>query len=62
MNESAISQPKRMIQKIFIKGCAEKSDDTFFPKGNATSDAILKHCLPNGIPIMVIHKSIPVKI
>ena len=34
---------------------------TFLPKGHKTRPAILKHCIPNGIPIMVTHNTNPPK-
>ena len=32
-----------------------------FPSGEIINLAILKYCIPNGIPMIVIHKIIPVK-
>lgn len=32
---------------------------TFLPKGHSTKPAILKHCSPNGIPIIVKHITSP---
>ena len=46
---------------IFAIGCFPKSDFTVFPNGKSDSFAILKHCLPNGIPIMVMHQIMPRK-
>lgn len=54
-----ISQPNRRSQRIFMIGCLPKFTATSFPNGASINPANLKHCLPKGIPIMVIHKRSP---
>ena len=55
----ASSQPPNMAQTTFAIGCLLKSSFTFFPYGKSDNLAILKHCMPKGIPITVIHKTMP---
>lgn len=57
----ARNNPPKIIHIIFAIGCFPKSFFTCVPKGQKASLASLKLCLPNGIPIMVIHQMSPVK-
>lgn len=55
------SIPPKIIQMTLSTGCLLKSKSTLFPKGQMIRPASLKHCLPKGIPIMVIHHIKPSK-
>jgi hypothetical protein len=61
--EIAIQIPPHRIQIIFAKVCKHPPDEllytTFLPKGHNMNSASLKHCSPNGIPIMVQHSTTP---
>lgn len=58
---SAPSQPKSISQIMLAIGCLSKLVLTFFPKGKRTNFASLKHCLPKGMPIIVMHSINPTK-
>src|SRR5436190_24400156 len=47
------------LQKIFKHPISLFSLITSFPNGHSTKPAILKHCKPHGIPIIVAHKTKP---
>ena len=56
----ASGTPEITIQRRFrIIEPAPPPYRTSFPKGNRQSFANLKHCTPQGIPIMVMHQRIP---
>ena len=57
---SATINPESTNHTIFAIGCLKKLVDTFWPNGTSISPASLKHCRPNGIPIMVTHKISPI--
>ncbi len=59
----ANSHPKKISQMMLkIKPPAPKWPSSIsLPKGHNTKPAILKHCIPNGIPSTVTHKSRPDK-
>ena len=58
----AIGSPVKMIQKMLATVlAAEPSSVISFPNGAKVSLANLKHCLPKGIPIIVIHHKSPAK-
>ena len=54
-------RPPKMIQMTFAMGCLPKLVFTFVPKGQAETRASLKHCLPKGMPMMVMHHRMPHK-
>lgn len=56
----ASTAPENNIQRIFtIREPTPPRYSTSFPNGKKDSVANLKHCTPIGIPIMVMHQSIP---
>lgn len=55
----AISQPKNIIQNRLATGCSSKLIFTSFQKGNKDNPAILKHCFPKGMPMIIMHQSTP---
>jgi len=54
------SQPNNIIQIILAIGCFPKWVLTSVPNGSADNLANLKHCIENGIPIIVIPHNIPI--
>ena len=56
---SAISQPTSKAQIRLAIGCFSNLISTSLPNGNKTKPANLKHCVPKGIPMMVIESKIP---
>lgn len=57
---SAIGIPKKMAQMIFSKKLPSPPPYvTSFPNGKSASPANLKHCMPTGIPTMVMHQIHP---
>lgn len=61
---TAVYNPPVKIQMILNNKLRQLPDEgfvtTFFPNGKSSSIPILKHCMPNGMPIMVIQKTKPV--
>ena len=55
----ASHQPTMSSHKTFIMGCAPKSGSTSEPKGRNVRRANFKHCIPNGIPMIVKQSSRP---
>ncbi len=63
MCTNAVYQPPQSIQ-IMLKSTGRqplllRPFTTRLPNGHNTMAAILKHCKPNGMPIMVMHSTIP---
>ena len=59
---AASSKPLAISQRIFSSIVpAPPPYRTSFPKGKKLSCANLKHCMPTGIPTMVMHQSTPAK-
>ena len=57
---SAIGIPKKMAQMIFSKKLPSPPPYvTSFPNGKSARPANLKHCMPTGIPTMVMHQIHP---
>lgn len=56
-----ISQPKKINHNTFATGCLLKFKLTVLPNGANVIVANLKHCLPKGIPMIVMHKITPNK-
>ena len=57
---SAIGIPKKMAQIIFSKKLPSPPPYvTSFPNGKSARPANLKHCMPTGIPTMVMHQMHP---
>ena len=57
---TASSTPEIQIQRIFkSKDIAPPLFPTVLPKGNMATPAILKHWIPSGMPMIVIHQRIP---
>jgi len=59
--ETAAPQPININHRILTIGCFSNLELTSAPNGNNTSLPILNNYNPNGIPIIVIHKSKPSK-
>ena len=57
----ASSNPPKINQTILAIGCASNCVLTVFPNGRITNLANLKHCFPNGIPMIVMHQNKPKK-
>ena len=61
---AAVYKPPVKIQMMLNNKLKQLPDDglvtTFFPNGKSSSIPILKHCMPNGIPIMVTQKTNPI--
>lgn len=59
----ARGKPENMNQRIFRKKePAPPPYRTSFPKGKKLNEANLKHCIPIGMPMIVIHQRIPAAI
>src|SRR5699024_621526 len=59
---AASGSPETISQMIFTSSeTGPPPYRTSFPKGKKLSDANLKHCIPMGIPIMVIHQRQPAR-
>lgn len=60
----AVYSPPVNIQMILNSSERQPPEEgvetTFFPNGNSVKNPILKHCNPNGIPIMVMQKTNPI--
>ena len=57
---TASSTPEIQIQRMFkSKDMAPPLFATFLPKGNMATPAILKHWIPSGMPMIVMHQRIP---
>jgi len=56
---TAASHPKNIIHIKFATGCFSKFVFTVLPKGKITSFAILKHCIPKGMPTTVMYSIAP---
>ena len=60
----AVYKPPVTIHIRLNKSVRQPPDDdvvtTFFPNGKSTSMPILKHWIPNGIPIIVMQKTKPI--
>ena len=57
--DAVFTQHPRLFVNIYIN-FAVNDYDTFAPNGAKESFANLKHCLPKGIPIIVMHQSAPI--
>ena len=61
---AAVYNPPVKIQIILNSKLRQLPDEdfvtTFFPNGKSSSIPILKHCMPNGMPIIVTQKTKPV--
>lgn len=53
-------QIQMMLNKVDKQPLLPGLETMVLPKGNRTKPAILKHCKPKGIPIMVQQKTNPV--
>lgn len=59
---TASSKPPKSHQSTFIsKEPTPPPYSISLPKGNRLSTANLKHCIPKGMPIIVMHQKIPTK-
>jgi hypothetical protein len=61
MKDIARAIPQIKSHITFAMGCLPKFVVTVEPKGHADKRAILKHCFPNGIPMIVMHRIRPSK-
>ena len=60
---SAISNPPKMSHSMFTKKLKTPLLNRISrPKGHRLKEANLKHCMPTGIPKMVMHQSRPAKV